>query len=435
MSSEATSLPLEACLDALIDYRGKTPKKTTAGIPLITAKIVKGGRIEKPTEFIAADQYDTWMRRGLPQAGDVVLTVEAPLGEVAQLGPEKIALAQRVVTLRGKVGVLDSTYLLYLLQTEEVQSRLRARATGTTVLGIKQSELRMVMLDLPSFDLQLNAAATLKALDNRIALLRETNTTLESIAQALFKSWFVDFDPVHTKQQGLAPTGIDEATAALFPDSLETSALGLVPKGWGVGPILDVASLLSGGTPKTDRADYWGGGIAWASAKDVSQANGPALIRTERNITQKGLEESATRMIPALATMVVARGATTGRMVFLGDPMAMNQTCYALTSKINSPVALHCLLRQEIGALVKSAHGSVFDTITTSTFAQSKVVKPFPKLLERFEEIAGPVFRQIVVGTGTAHTLATLRDALLPRLISGQLRLPQAEAEMAEAIA
>ena len=205
MSSDLTVLPLEECLDALIDYRGKTPVKTESGIPLITAKIIKGGRIETPTEFIARDNYDAWMRRGIPKSGDVVLTVEAPLGEVAQLGHETVALAQRVVTLRGKVDVLDSTYLLYLLQTDEMQSKLKARATGTTVLGIKQSELRKVELQLPPIAMQVSAAATLKALDDRIALLRETNATLEAIAQAMFKSWFVDFDPSTPNNKAALP--------------------------------------------------------------------------------------------------------------------------------------------------------------------------------------------------------------------------------------
>ncbi len=202
MSSDWSVLPLEDCLDALIDYRGKTPEKTDAGIPLITAKIIKSGRIETPTEFIAVDNYDAWMRRGIPKAGDVVLTVEAPLGEVAQLGPEKVALAQRVVTLRGKAGLLDSTYLLYLLQSEETQDQLKSRATGTTVLGIKQSELRKVLIKVPPLPIQVEATATLKILDDRITLLRETNATLEAIAQALFKSWFVDFDPVRAKIEG-----------------------------------------------------------------------------------------------------------------------------------------------------------------------------------------------------------------------------------------
>jgi len=205
MSSDWPLFPLEDCLDALIDYRGKTPEKTTSGIPLITAKVIKGGRIETPNEFIAIDNYEAWMRRGIPECGDVVLTVEAPLGEVAQLGPEKIALAQRVVTLRGKENFLDSTYLLYWLQSEDAQEQLKARATGTTVIGIKQSELRKLTVPIPPITVQQEAAEILRSLDDRITLLRETNTTLEAIAQALFKSWFVDFDPVHAKMQGRAP--------------------------------------------------------------------------------------------------------------------------------------------------------------------------------------------------------------------------------------
>lgn len=188
MNSEWPVLPLEECLDALIDYRGKTPEKTSFGVPLVTAKVIKGGRIETPTEFIAHEAYDAWMRRGIPHPGDVVMTTEAPLGEVAQLGTTKIALAQRVITMRGKLALLDNTYLLYLLQTKDMQEQLKARATGTTVLGIKQSELRKLAVQLPPLDLQKSAAKTLKSLDDRITLLRETNKTLESIAQAIFKS-------------------------------------------------------------------------------------------------------------------------------------------------------------------------------------------------------------------------------------------------------
>src|SRR6266545_1213827 len=102
MAGEWAVWPLEDCMAALIDYRGKTPKKTATGIPLITAKVVKGGRIETPEEFIAVDEYKSWMRRGIPKAGDVVMTTEAPLGEVAQLGAERVALAQRLIAMRGK---------------------------------------------------------------------------------------------------------------------------------------------------------------------------------------------------------------------------------------------------------------------------------------------------------------------------------------------
>jgi type I restriction enzyme S subunit len=140
---------LEDALEALIDYRGKTPNKTKSGIPLITAKIVKNGFIQEPNEFIAEDDYDSWMVRGFPKIGDVVLTMEAPLGEVAQINDKRVALAQRIVTLRGKDGLLDNTYLKYFFKSEIGQSRLKERETGTTVTGIKQSELRLVEIYVP----------------------------------------------------------------------------------------------------------------------------------------------------------------------------------------------------------------------------------------------------------------------------------------------
>ena len=225
-------------LDKLIDYRGKTPKKTTSGVPLITAKIIKNGRIDTPTEFISVDDYDSWMVRGLPKVGDVVLTTEAPLGEVAQLDDENIALAQRVVTLRGKVGILDNTYLKYYLMSNVGQQRIKARETGTTVTGIKQSELREVLVDCPSFKRQLEIAAILKSLDDKIEVNRQINDNLEQQAQALFKSWFVDFEP--------------------FKDGeFVESELGMIPKGWRVGTFLDNIKVMPGGTPSTSRNEFW----------------------------------------------------------------------------------------------------------------------------------------------------------------------------------
>ena len=165
-------------LDRLIDYRGKTPVKTESGVPLITAKIVKNGRIETPTEFIAEDNYASWMVRGFPKEGDVVLTTEAPLGEVAQLDGRKIALAQRIVCLRGKIGILDNTYLKYYFMSNIGHSRLCARETGTTVTGIKQSELKEVLVSYPSYTIQQKVSSILKSLDSKIELNRRINDNL-----------------------------------------------------------------------------------------------------------------------------------------------------------------------------------------------------------------------------------------------------------------
>ncbi|HCL37091.1 MAG TPA: protein HsdA, partial [Marinobacter hydrocarbonoclasticus] len=205
-------LPLSEAVDALIDYRGKTPRKTNHGVPLVTAKIVKGGTILPATEYIAEEDYDSWMVRGLPKAGDVVVTTEAPLGEVAQLANENVALAQRIVTLRGAEGLLQNDYLRYVMQGAYIQGQLESRATGSTVKGIKQSELRKIILPIPPEHEQIKIAGHLRALDDKIQLNHQINQTLEQMAQAIFKSWFVDFDPVKAKIAALEAGGSEEET-------------------------------------------------------------------------------------------------------------------------------------------------------------------------------------------------------------------------------
>lgn len=268
--------PLEDVMDVIIDYRGKTPKKTESGVPLVTAKIVKDGYVQTPTEFIAEDNYETWMVRGRPEVGDVVLTTEAPLGEAAQLTDSNVALAQRIVTLRGKKGVLSNDYLLCAVQSNYVQHQLEARATGSTVKGIKQSELRKVILPVPPFEEQQRISNILKSISDKILLNSKINQTLEQTAQAIFKSWFVDFDPVKAKIETLTTGGsaddaelaamrvisaktLDELnglkatnpvafnklaqTAALFPAAMQDSELGEIPEGWSVKPFSNLAKL------------------------------------------------------------------------------------------------------------------------------------------------------------------------------------------------
>jgi len=433
INSEVTVLPLEDCLDALIDYRGKTPVKTNAGIPLITAKIIKGGRIETPTEFIARDDYVAWMRRGIPKEGDVVLTVEAPLGEVAQLGPEKIALAQRVVTLRGKAGLLDSTYLLYLLQTEEMQGQLKSRATGTTVLGIKQSELRKVTLTLPSLDLQLSAAATLKALDDRITLLRETNATLEAIALALFKSWFVDFDPVRARMEGRAPEGMDEATARLFPDSFEESALGLVPRGWRVATLADTFEINP--TRKLSK------GLMASYLDMASLATSGHCVETpiQREMGSGAKFRNGDTLLARITPCL-----ENGKSAFV-DFLAEGQTGWGSTEflvlrpKAPLPEYLGYLLCRHPAfreyAIQSMSGTSGRQRIQNDVLGRYLLAVPGGEIASAFTEVVEPIQKSIAANHETAQTLATLRDTLLPRLISGQLRLPEAEVMLAEAAA
>lgn len=413
MSSKWPVLPLEECLDALIDYRGKTPEKTDSGIPLVTAKVIKGGRIETPNEFIAHDDYESWMRRGIPEAGDVVMTTEAPLGEVAQLGKEKVALAQRVITLRGKSGFLDNAYLLYLLQTEEMQEQLKARATGTTVLGIKQSELRKVDVRVPPFNLQQSAAITLKALDDRITLLRETNTTLEAIAQALFKSWFVDFDPVHARARGEEPAGLSPEVAALFPDSFEESELGMVPKGWDCGNLGDVLKIAYGKNLPTAKL--------LESGFPVFGGNGRIGFYSQYLYEQRQV-------------LVACRGAASGKINQSAPKSYVTNNSLVLESNERVPFG-YLKGFMSLSDLSAYVTGSAQPQVTIDNLKGFKIMIPSQSVTKAFESLSSELEERTQQNNDQAQTLATLRDTLLPRLISGQLRLPEALAHLGDTLA
>jgi type I restriction enzyme S subunit len=239
-------MALETALEALIDYRGKSPPKSVSGTPVISAKVVKGGQILRPIkQTIDPDYYHVWMRRGYPKAGDVVLTTEGPLGEVAQLDTEtcNFAIGQRVVVLRGKAEILDNGFLKYLLISPDQQRILASFGTGTTVEGISQKSLRSVPITLPSYEEQRAIAHILGTLDDKIELNRRMSATLEEMARALFKSWFVDFDPVRAKA-GDRPTGLPPKIDALFPDSFQETSLGEIPAGWEVSELGSIAEII-----------------------------------------------------------------------------------------------------------------------------------------------------------------------------------------------
>jgi type I restriction enzyme S subunit len=260
----------------------------------------------------------------------------------------------------------------------------------------------------------------LGALDDKIELNRRVSQTLESMARALFKSWFVHFDPIRAKADG-NDHGLSSEIADIFPSSAVDSEFGEIPSGWKMGSILMQARLLSGGTPATDRPEYWNGAIPWVSARDVSQCDGLFLTKTDRTVTPAGLTQISSRLLPANVTVVVARGATTGRMAILGNEMAINQTCYGFESLDGTPFTLHLQIDDAIEALLRSAHGSIFNTITTNSFESLPVVLPPLPVRRNFEDVTRLLFSGILANERESSSLRALRDSLLPRLVSGNL--------------
>lgn len=403
MPTDWTDQPLEDCMAAIIDYRGKTPRKTSSGIPLITAKVVKGGRISTPEEFIAEEDYEAWMRRGLPEAKDVLITTEAPLGEVAQLGSERVALAQRLIALRGKQGFLDNTFLKFLMQSSGVQDQLRARSSGTTVFGIRQSELRKIILTLPPFEEQLAIAKVLGTLDDRIELNRQLSETLESIARTLFKSWFVDFDPVREKIAGRDPE-LPKPVADLFPNSFSESALGEIPAGWSVKKLGDLIELAYGKALKEENRRT--GAVA------VYGSNGQVGWHDEKLASAPGI--------------VVGRKGNPGVVTWAAtDFFPIDTTFYVLPKgECNSFYFLFYALRGH--DLASLGADSAVPGLNRNLVYMSDQLVPTTAVLQAFDKYVRPMFERIQKGSEQSRSLAALRDTLLPKLISGELRLRDA---------
>ncbi|MBP6612281.1 MAG: restriction endonuclease subunit S [Xylophilus sp.] len=319
-------------------------------------------------------------------------------------------------------------FAYYLLQTLDLASF----NSGSAQPSLNRNFLYAIPVKIPTRIEQDGIVALLQSLDDRITLLRETNATLEAIVQALFKSWFVDFDPVRAKMEGRAPEGMDEATAALFPDALEESELGWVPKGWNTQTFRDTINIIGGGTPKTSNAAFWGGEIPWFSVVDAPNAKDVFVVDTDKHITEAGLNGSSTKLLPTGTTIISARG-TVGRLALTGRPMAMNQSCYGLLGKAGDAYFTYFSTTRLVEQLKQRAHGSVFDTITQDTFSGVMVSYPTREMIAAFEVSVEPLMLRLRENLLHSGTLATLRDTLLPRLISGQLRLPEAQALVAAA--
>ncbi|WP_066015226.1 restriction endonuclease subunit S [Endozoicomonas atrinae] len=452
MVSDWQEMRLADCMEAIIDYRGKTPKKTESGIPLITAKIIKNGRIETVSEFIAEDDYDSWMRRGMPLPGDIVMTTEAPLGEIAQLDNRKIALAQRVITLRGKQGVLENTFLKYLMQSNYVQHQLDGRGTGTTVKGIKQSELREVLLKFPPIPAQKQIANILGSLDEKIETNRQTNQTLEAMAQALFKSWFVDFDPVidnalvagheipeplqaraEQRKAFLASNAsgdtLPESIRQLFPNRFVLDAeMGWIPEGWETQPV-SLALIVNPKVklPKGTLARYVDmkalptSGYSISEVIDKEYSGGAKFEQYDVLLARitPCLENGKTGFVDFLSAGEVGFGST--EFIVLRQRGHIGYAFVACLSREES-FRQHCVQNMVGSSGRQRVQNSCFDSYRLALPSEND-------LLSLFESQVKPMFAKKSANKNEIVKLVQLRDTLLPKLISGELRLPVPEAE------
>ena len=282
------------------------------------------GKAEKMiTDLGLAESATTILNRG-----DIIISARGTVGVVAQLS-KPMAFNQSCYGIRGRQGIAETTFVYYALR--HAVSQMQQVAHGGVFSTITRDTFKIIELLLPTLSEQRSIAHILGTLDDKIELNRKMNETLEAMSRVIFKAWFVDFEPIRAKmegrwQRGQSLPGLPAHLYDLFPDRLVDSELGEIPEGWEIRPFAENVEIIGGGTPKTSVAEYWDGEIPWFSVVDAPFLSDVWVMNTEKKITEEGLKNSSTKVLPIGSTIVSARG-TVGRIALVGKPMAMNQSC------------------------------------------------------------------------------------------------------------
>lgn len=325
----------------------------------------------------------------LPKNAVCVSCIESDLGKV-------LITTQPTVTNQQINSIIvnedNDTDFIYYLMTIVGNHLNHISKTSTAVPIINKTTFSNYKISVPPLFEQKKIAAVLSSLDNKIETNRKINARLEELAQAIFKSWFIDFEPFGGK----------------------------MPEDWNTFDFDNVVEVIAGGTPKTEIKEYWDGDIPWISVKDF--VNEPHFVMsTERYISTEGLSHSSTHLLEPNDIIISARG-TVGAIAQIKEPMAFNQSCFGLRSKLkNGSHWLYFLMRNKVSELKQKSHGSVFDTINRKTLSDLQKTVPTTGILTIFHCVISTIIQKSLSLSIESARLADLRDTLLPKLMSGEL--------------
>ena len=377
------------------------------------------------------------------QPNDLVFPHRGSIGEVGVVPNDgkKYVISSSLMKLTCDTSKALPLFVYYFFKSDTGKFELLKNSSqvGTPGIGQPLTSLKSISIPLPPMTEQKEIANFLGSIDDRIALLHETNATLEAIAQALFKSWFVDFDPVHAKQQGLMPEGMDEATAALFPDGFEESELGLIPTGWTVSTFKNITTKIgSGATPRGGRDVYLDEGVAFIRSQNVYDSkfvwDGLVHISDMAALQLNGVEVKKHDVLLNITGASILRTCVVDPEVL---PARVNQHVAIIRAKpfISARyIHLHLLQQKTKNYLMALNSGASREAIIKSHIENLPILNPGLALNSRFQEVVSSIYQKVEQMTAQSRTLANIRDTLLPRLISGQLRIPEAETLLEEVI-
>jgi type I restriction enzyme S subunit len=394
------------------------------GVPFLTAKSLDAGEIDIDGAPRLADERADALRFGFVQPNDVLLSHNATIGRVAVV-PQfdgRLLVGTSLTYFRLNLRHLLPRYFAAYLAGTDFQDQLVAVMSHSTRNQVPITAQRALSVVVPPLDAQQMIADVLGSLDDKIEQNRRTGQALERLARATFKAWFVDFEPVKAKAAGQTSfPGMTPTTFAALPNRFVDSELGPVPQDWEVGKIRDLCERVeNGGTPKRNIDDYWSPAeVPWLTSGEVRQS---FVMRTANFISKSGLENSSSKLWPQFTTVVALYGATAGIATMLGVEVCANQACCGLVPRIGK-CFVHQVLAGALVELQQRARGSAQQNLSQSIVADFECVMPSDAVLRDFENSVLPLYELCMHLEDESSKLATLRDYLLPRLLSGRVRV------------
>jgi len=363
------------------------------GNNLSNGKIV----VKETTQRTTKEEYEKYKKDLNDRT--ILVSINGTLGNIALYNNEKCILGKSVCYFN-VLDEVEKSFIRYVVTEKIFQEYINTFANGTTIKNVSLKTMREYPFLLPPLPEQKAIAGVLSSLDDKIDLLHRQNKTLEAMAETLFRQWFV---PACRDACGAGREEADEE--------------------WNEYSLYEAIELVGGGTPKTSISEYWNGEISWLSGGDIAVNHKGIIISTEKSISVIGLNNSSAKLLPKYSTVISARG-TVGKYCILSKPMSFSQSNYGIKPRFKDCYFFtYLLIAHSVEELQSAAYGSVFDTITTNTFKGQTIVLPNEVYIENFENIISPIFMKILNNQFQIRTLEKLRDTLLPKLMSGEVRV------------
>jgi type I restriction enzyme, S subunit len=421
-------------------YRAKNSELTSEGIPFARAANINDGFKFEGADCFPVDRLKI-VGRKVSTMGDVVFTSKGTVGRFAYVDAraERFVYSPQLCYWRSLDHErVNPRYLYFWMQSQEFLHQINYLKNQTDMADyVSLRDQRKMTLTIPEPEVQKGIAIFLGGIDDRISNLRQTNATLEAIAQALFKSWFVDFDPVRAKAEGREPEGMDAATAAMFPSEFEDSELGPIPKGWRVSTVGESANVID--CLHAKKPELLDAGLAYLQLNCI-RADGLLETTAVARISEADYEKWTSRIEASPGDCVITNVGRVGAVAQIpaGFTAAIGRNMTGIRPKPGFPptflieLLMSDCMRREIEH--RTDAGTILSALNVKNIPKLRFVLAPKNVLNQFERTCRPLRLAMEGNLQRRNVLAELRDTLLPRLISGKLRLSDAQAAVDDAL-